>query len=277
MRMLSALAIIIIIAYGGLCVFLYVFQGRFVYFPAAELAATPADIGLQYEDITLTTRDGTGVHGWFVPADRARGVVLFLHGNAGNISHRLESLETLHELHLSTFIIDYHGYGQSGGKPSEQGTYMDAEAAWDYLTGERGIPAREIIVFGRSLGGAVASWLVARHTPGAAIIESTFTSMPDIAAHTYPLLPARWLAHYKYPVLENLRRAQCPVLIVHSPDDALIPIQHGRRLYEVVPGEKAFLEIAGTHNNGFVATGEDYAQGIDEFLQQTLAHQAPNS
>ena len=169
-------------AYLLLVAFVYVTQASMLYLPkmpGRELVAAPDAVGLDFEDITLQTSDGVSVHGWFVPGDSPR-VLLYFHGNAGNISHRLYSIKDFHDLGLSVFIIDYRGYGKSGGKPSERGLYRDGQAAWQYLTEDRGIAHENIILFGRSLGGSVAAWLAAREKPGALIVESSFTSVPDI-------------------------------------------------------------------------------------------------
>jgi len=165
MRTLVSILIFAVSVYLLLVLMLYLLQGRMVFLsdlPGRALTASPNDIGLDYEDVSLTTRDNEVLHGWYVPAKNPAGVVLFLHGNAGNISHRLDSIKIFHELDLDVLIIDYRGYGQSSGSASEQGTYLDAQAAWDYLVDKRGIAPGKIVIFGRSLGAAVASWLAAR-------------------------------------------------------------------------------------------------------------------
>ena len=262
------IVIILAAAYLGVCVLLVVFQARLVYFPFREIVSTPDAVGLPYEAVSFEAEDGVRLAGWFVPVEQARGVVLFCHGNAGNISHRLDTLRIFHDLRLSTLIFDYRGYGESQGRPGEQGTYRDAEAAWRWLVEEKGVPHGQIVVFGRSLGGGVASWLALEHEPGALILESTFTSLPDVGAKLYPFLPVRLLARIHYPTLERLPKLQCPVLVVHSPDDDLIPYAHGRRLFEAAPEPKAFLELAGDHNEGFITTGQAYPDGLDAFISQ---------
>ena len=252
--------------YIGLVVFLFLMQDRMVYFPTRGIAATPADIGLTYEPVWLETTDGVKLSGWFVPVEEARGVVLFLHGNAGNISHRLDSIDTFHRLGLSVFIFDYRGYGQSEGKTSEQGTYLDGQAAWRYLVEQRQILPNEIILFGRSLGGAVAAWLAQKYSPGAIILESTFTSVPDVAAKHYPFLPVRLLARLKYNTLARLPEINCPVLIVHSPDDEIIPYSHGQQLFEAAQEPKEFLKLSGGHNEGVFISGKQYETGLDAFI-----------
>jgi hypothetical protein len=177
-------------------------------------------------------------------------------------------LSVFHRLGFNTLIFDYRGYGQSEGSPSEDGIYRDAEAALTYLREDRGIPLKTIVYFGRSLGGSVAAWLAARTSPGALIVESSFTSAPDMAAQLYPLLPARMLTRLRYNTLEYLTRVTCPVLIIHSAEDEIIPFQHGQRLFAAAPEPKRFLEIHGDHNMGFLNSGPRYEQGLQEFLLQ---------
>ena len=247
---------------------LYVFQSRFVYYPERTLLADPRAIGLQFESVNFETADGLQLSGWFIPCDGARGVILFCHGNAGNISHRLESIEIFHRLGLEVFIFDYRGYGQSEGKPTEHGTYEDAKAAWRYLIEKRQVTPSQVIVFGRSIGGAVAAWLAQTHTPKALILESTFTSLRDVATTLYPYLPVRLFLRLEYDTAVYLSRVDCPVLIVHSRDDKIMPFSHARRLFEVAREPKELLEITGTHNEGFITSGRHYEEGLNAFILQ---------
>ena len=255
-------------AYGGLALLLYVFQPKLVFFPETgrEIVATPARAGLPYEDVELATADGVRLHGWFVPAPQPRGAVLFLHGNAGNISHRIDSLRMFHRLGYSTLIFDYRGYGRSEGTPGEEGTYRDAEAAWRYLTETRQIPACRIALFGESLGGAVAAWLAADRKAAALVIASGFTSVPDLAQDLYPYLPARWLARIRYDTRGYLKAVAAPVLIAHSPQDDIVPFAHGRALFAAANSPKQFLELAGGHNDGFIFMREEWVGALADFL-----------
>ncbi|HIJ79027.1 MAG TPA: alpha/beta hydrolase [Deltaproteobacteria bacterium] len=263
---LLSLALLAVLVYLGFSLLIYLMQARLLYFPSSQIEATPARVGLAFQEVALVSQDQVKLAAWFVPAPKGRGVILFCHGNGGNISHRLDSLQIFHDLGFHVLIFDYRGYGQSEGAPSEEGTYLDAEAAWQYLVGEKGFAPREIVLFGRSLGGAVAAQLAARHEPGGLILESVFTSVPDMAAQLYPLLPARLLSRYGYDARQALAGVHCPLLVVHSPGDDIIPFSHGRQLYQAGNPPKSFLEISGDHNSGFITSGKRYRQGLADFL-----------
>jgi fermentation-respiration switch protein FrsA (DUF1100 family) len=259
--------------YLGIAALTYFRQSSLIYYPnlpGRELTATPLQLGLAYEDVSLVTADGVRLHGWFVPANPARGTLLFFHGNAGNISHRLDSIAIFNRLGLDVLIIDYRGYGQSDGEVSEAGTYRDAEAAWQYLTESRGIDPDRIVVFGRSLGASIAAWLASRHTPAALIVESGFSSVPSMAERLYPFLPVRLLATYHYDTRSYVSDLDCPLLVVHSPADEIIPYAEGRQVFEAAPGDKRFLEIRGGHNDGFLVSGAAYLDGMRTFIDRVL-------
>ncbi len=270
MTSISSLLLLVGAIYVGLCALLFFSQSRLLYFPSRHHFATPDRIGLTYEPVEIRAADGIKLDGWFLPAPQRRGVLLFFHGNAGNISHRLESLKIFHDLGLAVLIFDYRGYGRSEGKISEPGIYRDAEAVWRYLTEERNVRQEEVVLFGRSLGAAVAAWLAARHQPGALIMESAFTSVPDLAQSLYPIFPARWLARSRYSADEYLKSVTCPVLVVHSHDDEIIAIRHGRAVFAAASEPKRFLEIRGGHNDGFFVSGDLYTDGLDSFLRTHL-------
>lgn len=262
-----------VIAYALLLVLLYFYQPRMVFLPhvaGRAIVATPADQGMAFDDLHLSTADGERLHAWWVPAPADRGTVLFSHGNAGNISHRLDSIGIFHRLGFNVLIYDYRGFGQSSGQPSEEGTYRDAEAAWRYLVDQRGEAPGRIALFGRSLGGAVSAQLAAEQSPGAVILESTFTSVPDIGQQIYWWLPVRWLARIRYPTLDRVRHIEAPLLVVHSEDDEIIPFEHGRRLFDAAAGPKSMLVLRGDHNTAFVRDLARYAEGLDAFLTEHL-------
>jgi fermentation-respiration switch protein FrsA (DUF1100 family) len=252
--------------YVGLIVILFLFQGWFLYYPKRQIPATPDRFAMPYEAVTLQTADGLRLAAWYVPCPAARGTVLYCHGNGGNLGYWVGAVGTIHQAGLNVLIFDYRGYGQSEGSPSEEGTYADAEAAWRYLVEERRVPPAEIIIHGRSLGGAVAAWLARKHPPRALILESSFTSVPDRAAKMLPFVPVRLILRYEYNTLEYLKGVHCPILIIHSRQDNLIPFEHGRRLFEVAEEPKTFLEIHGSHNDGAAESQELYERGLEAFL-----------
>jgi len=264
--------------YVILNVYVYFMQPGMIYYPnipGRELVSSPKSIGLDYEDVELLTDDGARIHGWFIPYDRASDMqkpatLLFLHGNAGNISHRLDSIKLFNNLGLNILIIDYRGYGQSTGKPTETGTYQDAEAAWHYLTATRGIKENKIILFGRSLGGSVAAWLAGQHTPAALIVESSFSSVPSMGQRIYPFLPVRLLSRFQYNTKEYVKEVNCPVLVAHSRDDDIIPYEEGRDIFNAAHEPKKFLEMQGGHNDGFIISGSNYIDSLDSFIKTSL-------
>ncbi|MFN3987728.1 MAG: alpha/beta hydrolase [Rhodocyclaceae bacterium] len=269
-KSLAAIVATALLAYAGIALLMYATQSRQIYFPIGPLATTPLAHGMPYEDVRLRTADGVHLHGWYVPAPEARGTLLFFHGNAGNISHRIDSIRIFQELGLSVFIVDYRGYGLSEGRPSEQGTYLDAEAAWRWLRDERGVAAERVLVFGRSLGAAVAARLTAGVAPGGVILESPFSSAPDLAEELLPWLPVRWLIRFDYDNRAAVAAIRAPLLVVHSREDEIIPFHHGRRVFEAASEPKRFLEIRGGHNDGFLLSRVEYVRGLGAFVDEVL-------
>jgi fermentation-respiration switch protein FrsA (DUF1100 family) len=272
LRMLWSILISLAIAYAVLVALVFLFQSRLVYFPETgrSFAVTPRAARLEFETHEIRTEDGERLHAWWVPAREARGTVMILHGNAGNMSHRLDYLVMFHRLGYATLIIDYRGYGQSSGSPSEEGTYRDAEAAWLWLT-SRGIKPTEIVILGESLGGAVAAWLAARVTPRALVLASTFTSLPDLGAQVYPFLPVRLLSRFSYDTLGALQRVEAPVLIAHSRDDEIVSYSHGKALFAAAREPKQLLEMRGGHNDGFIFMREEWIARLRAFLERAAA------
>jgi len=274
MRWMATVLGYAVAVYVGLALYLYVFQARYVYFPdlpSRQVDATPADIGLAFEAVSLRTADGETLAGWFIPAPAARGTLLYLHGNGGNMGHRLDPIAVFHRLGLNILIIDYRGYGASSGKPSEEGTYQDALAAWNYLTQQKHIRPDQIVLFGESLGGSIAAWLAARHTPAGLVIYASFTSVPDMAQALYPMFPASLLARYRYDTRAALNSVNSPVMIMHSPEDEIIPFSHGQALLEAAHEPKRLVELRGGHNDALLVSQEVYAREVEAFLQEFLS------
>jgi fermentation-respiration switch protein FrsA (DUF1100 family) len=260
--------LVLVAGYGLVLAIIFFMQGRMLYLPnvpGRTLTMTPADARMDYEDVSIETADGVTLHGWFV-AGRSSRVLLFFHGNAGNISHRLDSIRQFRDLGLSVLIIDYRGYGQSGGRTTETGLYLDGDAAWSYLTEARGVSPKDVVVFGRSLGGSIAARLAAQRHPLALIVESSFTSVPDIAQELYPWLPARWLSRLSHATRDYIRDVRCPVLVVHSRDDEIIPFHHGKDIFTAAPEPRTLLALRGTHNDAFLRDERTYIEGLSMFL-----------
>lgn len=270
MRMLFNLLIMLAVAYLGVVLLVYFVQSRLVYFPEKLLSNTPGAIGLDYTSVNIATRDSEILHGWWTPVPDAKGTVLFFHGNAGNISHRINYLVMFKRLGYNTLLFDYRGYGQSSGVPSESGMYLDAQAAWRYLTETQGIAPARIVLFGESLGGAVAAWLAAQEKPGLLALASTFTSVPDLAAEIYPFLPVRWISRFDYDTRKSLQSVTCPVFIAHSPQDEIIPFGQGQHLFQAAPEPKQFLTLEGGHNTGFIFMQPIWIKSLGAFMDENL-------
>jgi len=275
--MLWNILVSVAITYAVVVALVFVFQDRLVYFPGAarELVATPQAYGLEYESLDIRTADGETLHGWWIPAPVAarnqRGIVLLFHGNAGNISHRLDYAQLFTRLGYACLLVDYRGYGKSSGSPDEEGTYRDALAAWQWLTQARGAKGGDIVIAGESLGGGVATWLALRHPPRALLLMSTFTSIPDMAAGIYPFLPVRLIARISYDNLANIRQIKTPVLVAHSSQDDVVPFAHGQALFAAANEPKQFLEMRGGHNEGFIFAREEWAGAVAAFLERAGA------
>ncbi len=247
-------------------------EHMFLYFPDTEIVMTPASIGLEFEDIRFQASDGTKLHGWYLPGEKDKPLILFCHGNAGNISHRVDNLRLLNELGLSVFIFDYRGYGQSEGKATEAGTYADIRGALNWLKG-KGWSEQQMIYFGRSLGAAIALQLAIEHPPAGLVLESPFTSIEAIGKHHYPILwvLAGWALDVRYDNIVKINQLKTPLLIFHGEEDEIIPQQMGRELFERAPLPKQFYSIpfAG-HNNTYDEGSVKYWQQWRDFVQSLL-------
>jgi fermentation-respiration switch protein FrsA (DUF1100 family) len=255
---------IILCLLGGLAL---LFETRFIYFPSRVHDVTPADLGLAFEDVRLTSEDGVRLHGWYLPVPQPRWVVLVSHGNAGNISHRLDRALLLQaRLRASVLLYDYRGYGSSEGSPEETGTYRDAQAAYRYLT-EKRVPSQQVVLFGESLGSAVCLELALERPAAALVLEAPFTSVADLARTTIfaPLAP---FVRTRYDNLAKVRKLRMPLLVLHGDRDEVVPFAQGRRLFEAAPEPKRFFAVPGAgHNDTFLVGGETYWREVADFLE----------
>lgn len=243
------------------------FIGRQVFFPERAHYAAPADFGLTAQDVWLTTSDGVRLHGWHLPAAGSANLMLFCHGNAGNISHRLDNLARLHRAGVAVFIFDYRGYGLSQGKPSEAGLYLDADAAWDWAQAQARRQGGRVVVFGRSLGGVAAVHLAASRQPAGLILESTFTNLGDMAKVHFHLPGLRsWLGG-RFNSQGRAPRVGCPVLMLHGDADDIVPFRLGQELYEALPQPKRFITLGGAgHNDTYLKGGPAYFDRLADFV-----------
>jgi fermentation-respiration switch protein FrsA (DUF1100 family) len=226
---------------------------------------------LPLEDVSFNSGDGTGLFGWYVESRESAGVLLWCHGNAGNIIHRLDNLARFYRAGLSVFIFDYRGYGRSGGKPSEEGIYQDAFASYAYLTRTRGIRSEHIVAFGRSLGAAVSANVASQRPVAGLILESAFPSVEALAkAQTFGL-PAHWLLQSRFRLIDRLPDIHVPILVVHGDHDTIVPIEFGRRVYDAAPAPKSFYVIRGAdHNNTYLVGGTSYLARLKRFIEDVV-------
>jgi len=257
---------VLLATYLALATVLYFMQPKFLYSPMREVFSTPAELELDFEDVVFKSADGINLSGWYVPVNDPKFTLLFCHGNGGNIAHRLDSINIFHNLGLNCFIFDYRGYGNSQGKPDEEGTYTDAVAAYKWLNEEKKIQAENIIIFGRSLGGIIAAQLAGKVKVGGLVVESAFTSYVDIAKEYYPYMPVRWFARFSYSTIDYIKNVHCPVMLIYSRNDEIVPYKFGLELYEAANEPKEFIEIFGGHNDCFLASGEIYTEVWEKWL-----------
>ncbi len=227
--------------------------------------------GLPLEEVWLPMNDTDTVFGWFVDAGPSQPVMLWCHGNAGNISHRLGNMRELFHRGLSILIFDYRGYGRSTGTISESGMYQDALRSYDYLVQQRRIAPERIIMFGRSLGSSVATEVAVQRTTGGLIIEGAFPSIQAMADHHYFGLPAQWFVDVKFPLVEKVPKLRVPLLMLHGDRDEVVPAKLGRQVFDLAPEPKTWQVISGAgHNDVPYVGGEAYFQVIFTFIHQAI-------
>ena len=227
--------------------------------------------GVPLEDVWFSGADGTKLFGWHLEAAADRPVILWCHGNAGNVINRLDNLRALHRQGLSVFLFDYRGYGRSQGSPSEAGLYLDAVGAYDYVTRIRMIRPERIVIFGRSLGAAVAAELAVQKPAAGLILESSFPSIEAVAKAHYGILPVHWLLGAEFRLIDRLRHLSLPKLVIHGDKDDIIPIELGRQVFEAAKPPKSFLSIPGAnHNDTYHVGGAAYFQRFAEFARSAV-------
>ncbi len=256
--------------------FIRFYQARGIYFPDNNVHRTPAGVELEYRDTNLKAEDGTKLHGWYIPYKNSEKILIYFHGNAGNISHRLERLKLLNSLKLNVFIIDYRGYGKSQGKPTEKGLYKDARAAYRHVKETLNFCSENIVIYGKSLGGNVAIDLAADIDEGILISESAFTSALEMGELVLPFVPRFLLELFvtvDYNASRRIKKVIQPKLIIHSREDQVTPYFMGEKLFEIAPEPKKFHSMRGRHNQTSRRELINWLKCIDEFIKNRL----PNS
>jgi fermentation-respiration switch protein FrsA (DUF1100 family) len=267
----------VVLLYLAIVAVLWFAESRLIYFPGAERSLSPpaAALQLSIERAEFTAEDGVKLVGWVMPAtDGTSGYwLLICHGNAGNLSQfdRPAHYAALRQLGLNLFAFDYRGYGESGGTPSEHGLYRDADGAYRYLREERGVSAERIIVFGHSLGSAVAIDLASRTPVAGLIVEGGLISVLQRGQELYPFIPVRWIARTKFSSIDKIPKVTTPKLFLHAVADEVIPLSHGRRLFQAATDPKTLVELAGTHSDAFAVDSAQYFGSIATFLRSLNA------
>ena len=248
---------------------LRVFEERFIFFPEPSRPSdlTPEQAGVKVEDVFITTSDGVRIHAWWAGGTGAARTILYFHGNAGNLSLRLPNIGWLAQLPANVLAVDYRGYGKSEGKPTEEGVYLDAEAAYDYLVQERKIPAEQIVVLGQSLGTTVAVDLASKRSVAAVILEAGFPSAKRVAQQAMGLPGLGWIIRSRFDSAAKLKSIHVPVLVAHCREDSVMPFVLGEELYAAANQPKQFVAYAGDcHEPLYTADPDDYAAKLRTLL-----------
>lgn len=258
------------LAAGAALVGVFVFrQESLVFFPEKGVPVTPAAFGLVFEDVRLRAADGVDLGAWWIPARDPLGAVVLAHGNAGNIAHRIDKALLLRRFGLSILLFDYRGYGASDGSPTEEGTYRDMDAAVEHALTMRGLPAERLILWGESIGAAVAVESGTRHPCAGLVLESGFTSLPAMAKAVYPWAPG-FLVRMRYDSLARLPAVKSPKLILHGPGDEIVPYRMGQALFRAAGEPKRFADLRGGHNDGGILASPEAQEVLREFLDEIL-------
>jgi len=266
LRVLSRLLLAPVLIYIGIAGWVLAFEDEHIYFPDAAMLHTPADAGLPFTEHRFSTLDGITLYAWWMPASGSRYTVLHFHGNMGNISHRLHIYKRWHAMGLNVFAVEYRGFGKSSGQPSEHGLYEDARTGWRYLTGKLGIPPARVIIAGRSLGCAIAADLAGKVRHAGTVLETPFTSIPDMAEAIYPWLPLSLLAHTQLNTLAKVREIHGPLLLINARDDRIVPPAMTEDIFAAAHEPKTLRTLEGGHNNFGTVSGKAYFHIWEQWL-----------
>jgi len=244
------------------------FEWHNIFFPTKGITQTPAQFGIDYQEVTLKTEDDFKLYAWFVSAQTHSDItIIFSHGNGGNIASRIEKISFLRDLGLNVFIYDYRGYGNSQGRPSEEGLYRDGSAAYDYLVKTKNISPDKIIAYGESLGAAVATYMAKNFKLRAIILEGAFTNAKDMAKEIYPFLPSFFIRS-RLDSMENIKNSNIPKLFIHAQLDEIVPYELSKKLFQAAPEPKYFCTLKGQHNDAFFSDQKTTREAIVSFLSK---------
>ena len=257
----------ILIGLGLIFAYVKYLEYKGIYYPVKEILIYPSSAGMSFKDIYITAQDNVRINGWFISNPKAKYTLLFFHGNAGNIGDRIDKLQLLYQVGLNIFIIDYRGFGRSQGSPSESGFYRDALAAYDYLLNTINVKPEQIVLYGESLGTAIAVDLGFNREVKALILEGAFSCGRDMAVKIYPFLP-RFIFSNSFDSLTKIKEINAPKLFIHSRNDEIVPFNLAKKLYNHARGPKEFLEIEGDHNNAFLSSRRLYVSSIRAFIEK---------
>lgn len=261
--------LLLFVAAAFLWLFLYVkyLEKKTVFFPEKDILLSPEEAGLSYENVFIKTVDGIGLNGWYIPYEKAKYTILFFHGNAGNISYRLDKMMVVRSLGFNIFMVDYRGFGLSQGQPTEKGLYLDAEAAYSYLRQKRNLRPENIIVYGSSLGSAVAVDLAIKEDVKALILEGIFSCAKDVAARRYPYLPA-FAFSYRFDTLQKIKQIKVPKLFLHSVTDEVLDIQMAIKVFKAASEPKKFIKLHGEHATCYNESKDEFLKAIGSFIKR---------
>jgi fermentation-respiration switch protein FrsA (DUF1100 family) len=267
---LVGLLVFFILAYPA---FLLLFENKIIFHPSSypEGYWNPTSLGVPLQDIYFASEDGVKLHAWFIPLPNAVATLLWFHGNAGNLSHRLDNIQRLKRLNLNIFIFDYRGYGRSEGVPNEEGIYKDSRAAYKQVLAMGGVSVNSLFLFGRSLGGICAVQTAMNHPARGLILESVFTNSVDMSRTVFPLIPLGWGGRPKLDAVGKVPRLKLAKLFLHGTRDEIVPYDLGRKLFEKAGNPKTFYAIEGAgHNDTYILGGVRYYDALNRFITETL-------
>jgi len=268
----AGLLVFFVLVYVG---FLLLFENKIIFHPSRypEGYWNPASTGVPAQDVYFMAEDGVKLHGWFIPAPNAVATWLWFHGNAGNLSHRLDNIQRLKPLNLNIFIFDYRGYGRSEGEPDEQGIYKDSKAAYKKVLEMDTVSVDSLFFFGRSLGGICAVETAMNYPARGLILESVFTNSADMSKQVLPFIPLGWAIRSKLNAIEKIPHLKLPKLFLHGTRDEIVPYALGRKLFEQAGDPKSFYPIEGAgHNDTYILGGAGYYEVLGRFITETLTN-----